>query len=68
MMDKRLQDRALDFSIIDGAFSAVMGSLAGQIKIIDLVVAKIAVRDGEIIIPNSELARRVIKRVERMPK
>ncbi|MBU1906325.1 MAG: mechanosensitive ion channel [Candidatus Omnitrophica bacterium] len=38
-------------------------SISGQIKIIDFVVTKINVKEGEIIIPNSELAKKIIKKV-----
>ncbi|MFC1515093.1 mechanosensitive ion channel domain-containing protein [Candidatus Omnitrophota bacterium] len=43
-------------------------SLSGQIRTIDLVVTKITAKDGEIIIPNAELAKKIIKKVERTPK
>jgi len=39
-------------------------SISGQIKIIELFVTKITVKEGEIIIPNSELAKKIIKKVE----
>ncbi|MFH1458302.1 MAG: hypothetical protein ABIG31_03955 [Candidatus Omnitrophota bacterium] len=38
MMDKKLQDRALNFLIIDGAFFVVMGSLAGGIFLMGLAL------------------------------
>ncbi|MFH1363450.1 MAG: mechanosensitive ion channel domain-containing protein, partial [Candidatus Omnitrophota bacterium] len=38
-------------------------SISGQIKIIGLVITKITVKEGEIIIPNSELAKKIIKKV-----
>ncbi len=43
-------------------------SLSGQIKTMDLVVTKIAAKDGEIIIPNSELVKKIIKKVKSVPK
>ena len=43
-------------------------SISGQVKMIDLVVTKITVGDGEIIIPNSELVKQTIKRVQKIPK
>lgn len=43
-------------------------SISGQIKTIDFVVTKITAKDGEIIIPNSELAKKIIKKVERTPQ
>ncbi len=39
-------------------------SISGQVKIIDFIVTKITVKDGEMIIPNSELARKIIKKGE----
>ena len=43
-------------------------SISGQIKTIDFVVTKIIAKDGEIIIPNLELAKKIIKKVERVSK
>ena len=43
-------------------------SIQGQIKIIDLIVTKITVKDAELVVPNSELARKTIKKVERTAK
>ena len=43
-------------------------STSGRITTVDLVFTKITAKDGEIVIPNSELAKKIIKRVERPPK
>ncbi|MFH1622184.1 MAG: mechanosensitive ion channel domain-containing protein [Candidatus Omnitrophota bacterium] len=39
-------------------------SISGQLRSIDLVTTKMTVKDGEIVVPNSELARKIIKKCE----
>ncbi|MFH1678224.1 MAG: mechanosensitive ion channel domain-containing protein, partial [Candidatus Omnitrophota bacterium] len=40
-------------------------SISGQIQSIDLVTTKITGKEGEIVIPNSELSRKIIKKIEK---
>ncbi len=42
-------------------------SISGQIQSIDLVATKITGKEGEMIIPNSELARKIIKKITKSP-